>query len=129
MGHVSEEHLHLMLDDKKEMLKTLESIQQLCPKPKRSRTMAPKPRKLSSSQQHAHLALAQAESTPRGRSQRGKSDAKSEDAVKVLIKVWLEVRSSILSQNDAYSGISQENIVQISWFLPRRMKRVKPFSP
>jgi hypothetical protein len=124
MGHVSEEHLRLMLDDKKEMLKTLESIQQLCPKPKRSRTKAPKARKL---QQHAHLALAQAESTP-GRSQKEKSDAKSEDAVKVLIKVWLEVRSSILSWNDAYSGISQENIVQISWFLPRRMKRVKPFS-
>jgi len=128
MGHVSQEHLNPMLDDKREMLRTLDSIRQLCPKPKSrcSRTssaMVQKPQKPSRSQQVAHLTPA-----PRARPQKQKFDAKSEEEVKILIKVWLEVRISILSPKDAYSGISQESLARISWFQPRPLKRVRPFS-
>ena len=131
MGHVSMEHLGLMLEDRKKMLETLELIKELCPKARRSRTsnaMAPKPQKLSSSQIDAHPAPARVESTLRRRPLKKESDAISEAAVKICIKVWLEVRISILSPKDAYSGISQESLVRISWFQPRPLKRVRHFS-
>jgi hypothetical protein len=118
MGYVSQAHVDLMLADKKELLELLDFLRLLCDKPSHSRTssaMAPNPGELSSSQKGAHRTPAGVEYTPRGRSQQSKSS----DAVKVLVKAWLEVRSSILSLNDAYSGISQENLVQISWFPAR----------
>jgi hypothetical protein len=131
MGYVSPEHDNLMLNDKKATLRALDSIRQLYGKPRCSRTsnvMVPEPQSLSSSQQDAHQTPAPVKSTPRGRSRKKKSDAKSEDLVNIVIKVWLEARSSILLQNVAYNGISQENFVQISWFPPTLMARAKPFS-
>jgi hypothetical protein len=126
MGDVSQEHVDLMLEVKKEMFDALESIRQLVPKSRRSRqpkSVAPKPLKPSSSQQGARRAPAQVEPTPQGRSQKKKSNA-----VVICTKIWLEVRSSILSQNDTYIRISLENLAQISWFPLMRLKRVKPFS-
>jgi hypothetical protein len=112
MGYVPQEHVDLMLEVKKEMFDALESIRQLVPKSRRSRqprAVAPKPRKPSSSQQGACRAPAQVEPTPQGRSQKKKSDA-----VVICAKIWLEVRSSILSQSDTYIGISLENLAPIS---------------
>jgi hypothetical protein len=123
IGDVSQEHVNLMLEVKKEMFDALESIRQLVPKFRHSRqpnSVAPKPLKSSSSQQGARQAPAQVEPTPRGRSQKKKSNV-----VVICTKIWLEVRSSILSQNDTYIRISLENLAQISWFPPRRLKRVK----
>jgi hypothetical protein len=106
IGHVSAEDLGPMLDDKKEMLEILDSIQLLCPKIKSSRTSNTKAPKLPSREQDAPL-----ESPPRGPSRKKQPDTKSEDVVKICIKVWLEVYSSILLLNDAYNCISQESLV------------------
>jgi hypothetical protein len=114
MGYVPQEHVDLMLEVKKEMFDALESIQQLVPKSRRSRqpsAVAPKPRKPSSSQQGARRAPAQVEPTPRGRSQKKKSDA-----VVICTKVWLEVRSSILSQNDTYIGSAWKTLLRFHSF-------------
>jgi hypothetical protein len=101
MGDVSQAHLDLMLEVKKAMLDTFTLIQQLVPESKCSC----QPRKPSSSQQYAHRAPAQVALTPREHRQ------KRSNAVALCIKIWLEVRTLILSQNDAYSRISPENLV------------------
>jgi hypothetical protein len=126
MGDVSQEHVDLMLEVKKELFDALESIRQLVPKSRRSRqsnSVTPKPLKSSSSKQCARRAPAQVEPTPRACPQKNLPNA-----VVIYIKIWLEVRCSILSQNDTYVGISLENPVKISWFPPRRLKRIKLFS-
>jgi hypothetical protein len=126
MGDVSQEHVDLMLEVKKEMFDALESIRQLVPKFRRSHqpnSVAPKPLKPSSSQQGARRAPAQVEPTPRGGSQK-----KTSNAVVICTKLWLQVRSSILSQNDTHIRISLENLAQILWFLLRHSRRVKLFS-
>jgi hypothetical protein len=101
-GDVSQAHLDLMLKVKKMMFDTFTLIQQLVPESKSSC----RPRQPSSSQQDAHRAPARVELTPREHSQK-----KGSNAVAICIKIWLEVRTSILSQNDAYSRTSRENLV------------------
>jgi hypothetical protein len=102
IGDVSQAHLDLMLEVRKAMFDTFTLIQRLVPENKGSCH----PRKPSSSQQDAHRAPAQVELTPREHSQK-----KGSNAVAICIKIWLEVRTSILSQNDAYSRISRQNLV------------------
>lgn len=103
VGYVSAEDFELMLNDKKEMLEILNEIRQLCIKKKTwtSNTRAPK---LPSHEQDAPI-----ESSSRELPLKEEPD----NVVKICIKVWLEVSSSILLPNDAYTCISQESLVRI----------------
>jgi hypothetical protein len=88
-GVVSQRNLDLMLKDKRAMWITFSLIQELVPESKGTC----QPGKPPSSQQDAHQTPAQVDLSH--------SPKKLFDAVAVCIKIWLQVRTLILSQNDA----------------------------